>query len=172
MIRDNRIFRDRRMKYLSFIKISYCICVFILLWGISCQAASYRAVDTIAKNIKDYPNIVTLTRELTKRFNAQEEKARAIYAWIIYHIDYDWYKADAIEKHRQLEQTEDIFKTRTGVCGDIAKLYQKMAQIAGLECEVISGYAGFNVTKKTMDNALHAWNVVKINNKWHLVDAT
>ncbi len=144
----------------------------MMCFSIVCFAHDYGRVDRTAKRIKEYTNINILVRELTQDFKEEKDKARAIYAWIVYHIDYDWYKFEEMKQGRYLQQNEDIFKTRLGVCGDIAELYQKMAHLAGLECEIISGYAGKKLSKKTLKDSRHAWNAVKINNKWYLVDAT
>jgi hypothetical protein len=47
-----------------------------------------------------------------------------------------------------------------------------MAGLAGLDSVVISGYAGFGVTRKNMEANRHAWNAVKINGQWEFVDPT
>lgn len=156
----------RYFQKIFFLFLSVCFFVF------SAQAINYHAIDKMAKNMREYSTEKALVDNLTKRLKTEEEKARAIYAWIVSHIDYDYYKFNAYKEDRKLKQKSDIFKSRTGICGDIAKLYQKMAKLAGLECEYISGYAGKNVTRKTLNDSLHAWNAVKIKGKWYLVDAT
>jgi len=62
-----------------------------------------------------------------------------------------------------------------GVCSGYASLFKQMADIAGLECQVIMGYAkGYNysydITKLPADN--HAWISIKIDDKWYLADPT
>lgn len=159
-------------------KTFFCFVIGLFLFSFPVKAANYSLVDNIAKNAKEYPNLRTLVKEITKSLRSDEEKARVIYAWIVYHIEYDDYKASVIidgttrEKNRLHKIDNDIYKTRTGVCADIADLYQKMAQIAGLESVYISGYAGRNMTKRNLDEHGHAWNAVKIKGKWQLVDAT
>ena len=50
-----------------------------------------------------------------------------------------------------------------------------MCQIAGIPCEVVSGYGrGFGFRVGQADNlgkTNHAWNAVKIQEHWYLVDA-
>ncbi len=155
--------------------------LFICLFSFCAFAANYRSVDARAQKVpKQYeeslPKLVNYLIEPYK--NNEEKKARAIMAWIVYHIDYDDYKADSISKTSSLRRTTsrvssgDIFETRVGVCGDIAALYQRMAGLAGLDSVVVNGYAGFNVTRRDMSDSRHAWNVVKIDGKWEFVDAT
>lgn len=159
---------------MSFKRSIRCLLTFIMMMclAIGCYAADYDRIDRIAKQSKEYLSLGGLVRELTRELKEDQDKARVIYAWIAYHIDYDWYKYEKILEDRFLKQGKDIFKTRLGVCGDIAELYQRMAHLAGLKCEVVIGYAGRKLSKKTLEDSRHAWNAVEIDNKWYLVDAT
>ncbi len=98
--------------------------------------------------------------------NNDKLKARVIFAWIAYHIQYDFYEADTSYEMRNLKfnaSALETFKKRSGVCRDMALLYKYMAEIAGLESVVITGLSEGN---------MHAWNAVMINNKWELLDVT
>ena len=145
-------------------------------------ATDYSEVDARAKNtpVEKEQRLETLVRYLIEPYRSNDElKARAIFAWIAYHVEYDNFKYDVITenkkglryKNRRLD-TGDAFKTRIGVCGDIANLFQRMAKIARLESEEIRGYAGYNLTMNNFKEAGHAWNAVKIKGKWFFVDAT
>ena len=66
---------------------------------------------------------------------------------------------------------QQTLRTKKGICKDIAKLYQHMCQLAGLEVVIINGYAcdskkGFNTSEA------HMWNAVKIDGIWYFVDPT
>lgn len=162
-------------------------------------ATDYSVIDAFAKDIrplKGSAGLESLTKKLTRSFKTDEEKARAILAWIVYNIDYDTYRAKNENKtdvFMQLEiqqnpetgqdyisgaQVKEVsengdtidqtLKTRLGICQDIAKLYQKMGQYAGLEIATIPGFScephtGFSG---------HMWNAVKINGTWKYVDPT
>ena len=157
----------------------------ILMFSFICSSvafarSNYRSVDARAEKVpakyeESLPDLVGYLIEPYK--NSDEEKARVIMAWIVYHIDYDDYKADTITKnngrrHPTRIGTGDIFETRAGVCQDIANLYQRMVGLAGLDSIVITGYAGMNVTRRDMENNRHAWNAVKIKGNWEFVDPT
>lgn len=152
--------------------------IFSFFVSFSALATNYSSVDDLAKNAKEYPDLKILVKELTNRLQTEEEKARVIYAWIVYHIEYDDYKANVIidgttrEKNRLYKVENDIYKTRTGVCADIAELYVRMATMAGLKSVYIGGYAGNNLTKRNLEEHRHAWNAVKIKGEWKLLDAT
>lgn len=156
--------------------------LFFMFFAFSVNAANYRSVDSRAQKVpKQYEeSLPKLVQYLVKPYeNNEEKKARVLMAWIAYHIDYDDYKADTItqsasrrRKRNAIAMTGDIFETRVGVCQDIANLYQRMAGLAGLDSVVITGYAGFGVNRRNMENSRHAWNAVKIDGQWEFVDPT
>ena len=155
--------------------------LFVLLTPFA-SFANYAEVDLRAKNVPERyeKRLEDLVKYLIEPYKKNDElKARAIFAWIGYHIEYDMFKYDVISEKKKgarytkrKMRTGDAFKTRVGVCGDIADLYERMAKSAGLEVEYISGYAGNNLTMDDLDDSGHAWNAVKINKKWYFVDAT
>lgn len=143
--------------------------------------ARYQEVDARAKDIpvQYEKNLPTLVNYLIRPYLKDEElKARAIYAWITYHIEYDTFSYDVqMDKKRvlrknKLAKTGDAFKTRVGVCADIADLFYRMAKLAKLRSEEIVGYAGYDLTMDNFKDSKHAWNAVYINNKVFFVDAT
>ncbi len=90
-------------------------------------------------------------------------------------VEYDMYKYDVImnkNSEHGFARTGDAFKSRVGVCGDIADLFLRMAKAAGIKVDIISGYAGNDLTMDNFKEAGHAWNAVYINGKWLFVDAT
>ena len=159
-------------------KILFILC----LWTFNVFAANYHSIDSRAQKVPDQYNdsLPKLVQYLIEPYQDNDEKkARAIMSWIVYHIDYDEYKADSITRtkyspklQKNRVSTGDIFETRVGVCDDIAGLYQRMAGLAGLDSVVIRGYAGFDVTARNKDQRTHTWNAVKINDKWEFVDPT
>ena len=156
------------------------------VWALCVGATDYADIDQYAYEapvLKSKMGLSKLVRYLVKPYRTDEEKARVLLAWIVYNIDYDDFKYKAIED--DLDRTKkkdkdlyipqnDILETRTGVCGDIAQLYKKMAELAGLSAFVVRGNAGYDMTYDQFENkeSAHAWNVVKINRKWEYVDPT
>lgn len=159
-------------------KILFILC----LWTFNVFAANYHSVDLRAQKVPSQYNdsLPKLVQYLIEPYQDNDEKkARVIMSWIVYHIDYDEYKGDSITRTKYSPRLQknrvsigDIFETRVGICDDIAGLYQRMAGLAGLDCVVIRGYAGFDVTARNKDQRTHTWNAVKINDKWEFVDPT
>lgn len=148
----------------------------------------------VQSTVKSYPNSFRNLQGLAFRINAdfdtELEKASAIYTWIAHNICYDMrelrnrtpdkiryrtllereFKIKALEEKR----AEKTFKTRKGICSGYALLFKQLCELCGLQCVYISGtskttYADIGQLPKKYD---HAWNAVKINNKWELIDVT
>ena len=161
------------------------ILIFILSFSSVCYSKTfYGDADSRAYRVpeKYFNDLDKLTDYLVKPYKNNEElKARVIFAFIVYHIQYDmyeyqsgyeWERSDApIQSHRDAEnnvsnfkQTPyETFKTRRGVCRHLTNLFMHMGKRAGLKVVEIEGFAG---------KTLHAWNGVMINGKWHLLDVT
>src|ERR1700752_3032669 len=100
------------------------------------------------------------------------EKARVIYSWMATHIKYD---ASAFNSNKLGDQSSlSVMKKKKGVCEGYSNLMKELCGYAGLECEKVVGYSkgyGYEVGDKIKQTD-HAWNVIKIEGKWKLVDAT
>lgn len=128
------------------------------------HALSYRG--------KDFGSITKLADSLTNMFTEDHEKARAIYRWITDNISYDCKAYHNPSK--RTDNYEDVIKTRKAVCAGYASLFKALCDYAGLDCEVVQGYARFSYQGIGEDRIEpnHAWNAVKLHDKWYLVDVT
>lgn len=149
---------------------------------------NYSRIDRYARYapvLKQDENLDQLVNYLVYPYQTDQEKARSLLAWVVSYVDYDTYVYKSIQQHvaaqgnvRKLRRLEDlpqndILKVRAGVCADIAALYKKMCDYAGLEAVVITG----NVSGCTFEGmkrgfCAHAWNAVKIDGHWEYVDPT
>ncbi|MGK7943791.1 MAG: transglutaminase domain-containing protein [Microcystaceae cyanobacterium] len=132
----------------------------------------FTQIDKIAASL-DYQG--TSVQELAQKLNAYAktdlEKARLIYAWIGHHIAYNW--AGFISNNYGDVSPKGVLMSRQGVCSGYANLYRELAQNMGLEAVVIEGYSkGYSYAVGNSTDVNHAWNGVKINGKWYLLDST
>ena len=149
-------------------------------------------IDAFAKafTTDNADNIEAFAQALTKPYTTEYDKARAIFAWMGTHIRYDFKKLAAlvangfkyevkgtskadVERKAQLAQDAEMlkcFRNKRGVCEDYSRLYKKMCDAVGLECQFIGGTAK-HLSQRTKGME-HAWNAVKIQGKWQLLDAT
>ena len=124
-----------------------------------------------------------LTTYAEKNIKDKEKLARFFYYWIGTNIKYDreTYQENingTIDNKKFWENQEEsvVYNTRKGVCAGYAKLYQWFLDWVDIETVVISGHIrgerNHYVELKSDDIHRHAWNAIKLNNKWLLVDTT
>ncbi len=169
---------------------------FILLSLPSFGQRDFTKVDQFARayhaKTKDYK---VLAQDLTTPFDNKTDKARAIYVWITDNIKYDCKKfhkrakgkakKEPIQFRTEAEKAQKIaqrmeayaattLKKKKGVCEDYALLFQKMCGAIGIESEFVTGHLGGRPENlgKIPQIFNHAWNSIKLDGKWYLVDAT
>ncbi len=115
----------------------------------------------------------SLAAYITETARTDRQKARAIYRWIAENIEYD---VKGLIKGNHADATpEGVLKKRSSVCGGYSNLFERLANLSGLEAVTIGGYSkgyGYSPGMKAAKTANHAWNAVKIDGKWHLIDCT
>ena len=106
-----------------------------------------------------------------------EERVWMYYGYIAANFKYD-YKL-ATSKRKQKYSPQYTCKKRSGVCIDFSELFEAFCRKSGITCFTVSGKAKMNFLYRiTMwchlkfRNGHHAWNVVKYNDDWHLMDVT
>ncbi len=148
----------------------------IFLAFLTMETSGQSNFDVIDKYAQSVPNsikndISDITHYIIKPCTTDLEKLRAIFIWIVTHISYD--KAADSGTNSIAHDLDTILRYQKTICIGYAKLLQKMCQTAGLESEIISGYCHNNPTSKNItDSPDHAWNAVKLNDEWYLLDAT
>src|SRR4029450_4661324 len=63
-----------------------------------------------------------------------------------------------------------VFQRRTGVCAGYANLLAALGKVTGDDIRVVTGDARTDGSDLTGEG--HAWNVVRVGERWALVDAT
>lgn len=128
----------------------------------------------IANNIptSNTRSIKELCEYINNNTTTDLEKARTIYAWVALNIHYDD-KGYNQSTYGDLSP-ESVLKSRKAVCSGYSNLYKTLCDSVGLQAVKITGYAkgyGYQVGDKMSDTD-HAWNAVRVDGKWLLVDAT
>ncbi|MDR0910441.1 MAG: hypothetical protein LBM77_11830 [Spirochaetaceae bacterium] len=101
------------------------------------------------------------------------EKTKILHDWICDNITYD---ADMLFSGNITNQDYiSVLKKKMGVCSGFSNLMKQMCDLAGIEAKVINGCLkdaayGYDPAKGAQTN--HAWNSVKLGEKWYLVDCT
>ncbi len=63
-----------------------------------------------------------------------------------------------------------VFKRRTALAGGYANLLSALGQAIGIEIPTISGNS--RIPQSDLDGTVHAWNAVRLQNQWQLIDVT
>jgi transglutaminase-like putative cysteine protease len=123
----------------------------------------------------DHYDVARAAVEITKAASNDREKAHALYRWLAENISYD---TDSFFNKKNTEYPDQdakaVLKRRDAVCAGYSELFHEMAAAVGLESKIVSGYTRGDDydPKRTFTETDHAWNAVKIDGKWQLLDAT
>jgi transglutaminase/protease-like cytokinesis protein 3 len=128
----------------------------------------YHKADSIAQNLSiiKYKSSTEIAIALTKNLNTEHEKFRAIFRWIADSINYSFSNTST--------DPELVIKKGIAVCAGYSSLLKAMCDSIGLECIIINGFAKIKSSDigKDLKKTNHAWNAIKLSNKWYLVDVT
>lgn len=150
------------------------------------QPSENKYVDSIvaSMHIKYALDPEELADKITAPFKSDSEKVRAIYYWMTQNIAYDCKAFHSASFSVNADQADfdnkRILKTlsiKKGVCNDYSLVFARLCKYKKIPCEVVTGYAltskPYNILKIQGDATTnHAWNAVKVNNKWYLLDVT
>lgn len=146
-------------------------------------------------NAQDDPAV--LTANLVKNSRNEREKVRSIFRWITENISYKvqkGHRTQAISNYSArmakmpakdpepdtaalmslAERVSlEVLQNGLAVCDGYAKLFATMCSYAGIQCEIIVGYARGNPNKPISKFGVnHYWNAVFLDGKWYLTDVT
>lgn len=136
--------------------------------------------DISSQSYKMYRYAKSVLRKICTDEMTDVEKAHAIYDWIMWHTTYDTeatYGLPGLTDDENLDRSctltayylegvfDDVYSL--AVCDGLSKAYSLMCNIEGIECIRVVGTGG-----STSPDAGHAWNKVKIDGSWYIVDCT
>jgi transglutaminase/protease-like cytokinesis protein 3 len=150
--------------------------VALFLWTTHNAFASqpFTTIDAYARSCpaNAKTNLDALSTYLRKSTRTDLEKARSIYVWLTANISYD---AKAYNAEIYGDQSpEGVLKSKKAVCAGFAELYTALGERMGLEIKTIVGYSkGYGYDEGAhFEDTDHAWNAIRIDDKWCLFDAT
>ena len=109
-----------------------------------------------------------LASYLTGTANTPRLKAERIFLWITANINYDIPMLRDRSGAARDCTPSTVLRRRQSICQGYANLFQALGRKAGLEVEVIGGWARSAAGKGDS----HAWNAVMLDGSWQLVDCT
>jgi hypothetical protein len=147
------------------------------------EREDFTAIDRYARSApaESQQSVAALAAYLRKGAKTDRELARAIYVWITDNLAYDF---DNVATGKWEQRPEVVVRQKCTDCGGHSRLFEALARSAGLRCRYVVGHVkvleaspthGLKYARKTRDGVIydsHAWNAVKIDGKWYLVDVT
>lgn len=140
--------------------------------------SEYSRVDELASKrvpLKLKKDPVVLALYLGSLGENEAERVRAIAIFLMNNYQYDHRVIKGIKGDYD---ARNLLKMKRIVCRHYAYLFKVLCNEIGIECEVVSGYVpngwfpNSSWIKRSFRWSTHAWNAVKVNGKWELVDLT
>lgn len=153
----------------------------------SLRMAGYRVYDStivgdfdkVDKHVLETPSSAMKSSDaLLKYFNKScvndYERVRAFYSFIGNFITYDYAKFKDRKNIKRQLSAKELLSSKQGVCGDVAILFRELCRSAKIPCVFVIGYTKqpFKFWTPKRKDVDHAWNAVRIDSLWYLVDAT
>ncbi len=120
--------------------------------------------STQAIDWKDADKALAKAKELTEGAATDEQKAKAIYEYIIRNVSYDKELARKVTTD-YVPDIDGTLKSGKAICYGYATLYAAMLRSEGIPAKLAMG------TTNLVDE-YHAWNEVYLGGKWVIVDTT
>ena len=128
---------------------------------------------TAAKQEEILERVSQITGEIISDGMTDVEKEMAINTWLCENVVYDDAALENAEKYSFTQIDEDFYDSFTaygiltegvGVCASYSASFKLLADAADLDSIVVTGYLDGSVP--------HAWNKVKLEDDWYIVDST
>lgn len=138
----------------------------------------YQKIDEHARSApeKVSEEVESLTAYLIRPAGNDREKVRSFFIWIAENIHYDVQAYQAFDPYKISKITpNDVLTNKKAVCQGYSELFQEMCRLAGVQSYVVPGYSkgfGYLPGNKSFRSADHAWNAVKVDGQWYLLDVT
>ncbi|MEM8806702.1 MAG: transglutaminase domain-containing protein [Cyanobacteria bacterium P01_G01_bin.38] len=151
------------------------------------SAWPWQSEQTIHPAVANIPPEAETSIDVVAQYITQQEpdpflRVKAIHDYVISRISYD---IDVLKTgKRPSQQAHSVFDSHKAVCEGYSRLFAALGRASGLEAIYVRGKVRrdlapldvipkrFRLAKIRYDWTAHAWNAVKIDNSWYLVDTT
>lgn len=123
--------------------------------------------DLDALAAEDTETLALLGRWIREQAPDPWHRVKLVHDVVIDRIEYDGRSAET--EHRAPQDADTVFRSGIGVCAGYANLMVALGEQADLEVVYVSGLAR---QEAKPDGGPHAWNAVRIDDQWYLLDAT
>lgn len=159
------------------INLRCSFCFALLFFSVKLSAQDFSNVDAQARTTPFSKNqdIQQLADALSEGLTTEKEKVRAIFVWIADNIKYDVKtfenRGEAKPEEMAAKQAPTrVLKSKKAVCAGYANLFCALCKATGIEAIQVSGI--FKDSEGRVSRTGHAWNLVRADGQWALIDAT
>jgi hypothetical protein len=132
-------------------------------------------------------SIESVGKYLATRFSDKRALVKALHDYVVLRLTYDEATLEKLQRKDYAnvpsQEAEAVFAARTGVCAGYARLMVALGKAVGVEITYVTGYIrdaerrvavdGSEASlKSSLEGYSHAWNAVKLDERWLLLDAT
>ena len=146
--------------------------------------------DSIKSLVKQTDSLNLEMWEITnfakKKLKKDTDRAKFFYYWIGNNITYDYEFLKKMNvsvsittinnEYLERQHAYSVYQNRKAVCGGYANLFKWFMEQIDIEVEYLTGHIrderNHYVELDSDSNFSHAWNAIKLNGKWILVDTT
>lgn len=158
-------------KLFCFVALTFCL---FPIFSVTMSAKVNLVPESIRETIFKTPEetLPLLVKNLTGNSSSTAEKVKVLHDWICNNIAYN---TDVFTGNPGKQDYVTVLKKKKAVCSGYTNLMNQMCALAGIESIGIEGYSkGFGYRGYIEDGQQcdHAWNAVKLGNKWQLIDVT
>lgn len=166
--------------------------ILFLLFSLSAFSQNFEKVDSIVSTYTRFSKVEDLANQIEKDFSSDADKSRAAFFWLTKNIRYNLrefynpskrkYSFQYTSEEEKIEKLQafkddlvaETFKNKIGVCEEYAQSFKKICDLLAIESEVIKGNVRNTADEigQISNTTNHAWNAVKIDEKWIILDAT
>lgn len=152
--------------------------IFFLCFGSQIFAQLVVEDKTLHKHVKNTPkeieqDLSALHEYLSAAGETKAIQVKSYFLWIAHRIRYDQEAALALDKKPTKPTLRQTLRTRRAICTGYAQLFQAFCKKSNIPCQIVSGYTkNFPTSRPHLQEPDHAWNAVKIDGKWYLLDVT
>lgn len=122
-----------------------------------------------------YKKMKAVLRSIVDDGMTDLEKVRAIHDFLVMEVVYDGALLNLVAAGESPEAIaaydgfylEGVFNNRKAVCDGISKAFACLANMEGIRCVTVEGYAADDP-----EGLGHAWNKVYLDGDWYIIDAT
>ena len=150
-------------------------------------------IDPIVRDMpeSEQTSIESVGKYLASKYADKKQLVKALHDFVVLRLSYDYDALKLIESKDYAstpsQEAEEVFARRKGVCEGYARLMVALGKVAGVEIAYVTGYARNSQWRPSagvrdaqpedigvsdLEGESHAWNAVKIDEHWYLIDAT